>query len=81
LRQYTPRSLFGPSAATTDGLAWTVADLRRAVQHWYGVIYQSTVSYYTLFARCAFSYHRPTKLFKSRNEAAVTDFEAQIEKN
>jgi hypothetical protein len=50
------------------------------VQHWYGVIYQSTVSYYPLFARCAVSYHRPTKMFKSRNEAAVTDFEAQIEK-
>lgn len=80
MRQYTPRSLFGPSAATTDGLVWTVADLRRAVQHWYGVIYQSTVSYYTLFARCAFSYHRPTKMFTSRNQAAVMDFAAQIEK-
>lgn len=81
LRQYTPRSLFGPQAATPDGHAWTVDDLRRAVAHWYGVTYQSRVSYTTLFARCGFSYQRPAKVFRSRNEAAVTAFEAQIEKN
>ena len=81
LRLYTPRSLFGPHAATSDGQAWTVDDLRRAVQEWYGVCYASTTSYYALFARCGFSYHRPAQVFKSRNEAAVAEFEAQIEKN
>lgn len=81
LRQYTPRSLLGPQTATPDGLAWTVDDLRRAVLHWYGVTYHSRVSYTTLFGRCGFSYHRPAKVFRSRNEAAVTAFEAQIEKN
>jgi transposase len=81
LRQYTPRSLFGPQAVTPDGQAWSVADLRRVIQGWYGVTYQSIVSYYTLFARCNYSYHQPSKVFKSRNEAAVADFEAQIEKN
>jgi transposase len=81
LRLYTPRSLFGPTAATADGQAWTVDDLRRSVQEWYGVTYQSIVSYYNLFARCEFSYHRPAKVFKSRNEAAVAEFEAQLEKN
>lgn len=81
LRLYTPRSLFGPTAATADGQAWTIADLRRSVQEWYGITYQSTVSYYNLFARCEFSYHRPAKVFKSRNEAAVAEFEAQLEKN
>lgn len=81
LRLYTPRSLFGPDAATTDGHAWTVADLRRVVQEWYGVTYQSVVSYYTLFARCDYSFHQPTKVFKSRNEAAVMEFETLLEKN
>lgn len=81
LRLYTPRSLFGPQAATTDGQAWTVDDLRRAVQEWYGVTYQSVVSYYSLFDRCDFSYHQPTKVFKSRNEAAVMEFETLLEKN
>jgi transposase len=81
LRLYTPRSLFGPQAASEDGQAWTVDDLRQAVKDWYGVRYQSTVSYYTLFARCAFSYHQPSKVFKSRNEAAVAQFEAELEKN
>src|SRR5689334_13886736 len=59
LRQYTPRSLFGPQAATTDGQAWTLDDLRRAVLEWFGVSYASVTSYYSLFARCGFSYHRP----------------------
>ncbi|MDP9310830.1 MAG: helix-turn-helix domain-containing protein [Chloroflexota bacterium] len=81
LHQYTPRSLFGPEAATPDGQAWTVTDLRRAVAYWYGITYQSVVSYYTLFDRCGFSYHRPTKVFKSRNERAVLEFETQLEKN
>lgn len=81
LRLYTPRSLFGPDAATTDGRAWTVADLRRAVQFWYSVTYQSVVSYYTLFDRCDYSYHQPTKVFKSRSEAAVMQFETVLEKN
>jgi transposase len=81
LRLYSPRSLFGPQAATPDGLAWTVADLRCAVQEWYSVRYASPTSYTTLFARCGFSYHRPAQVFKSRKEVAVADFEAQIEKN
>lgn len=81
LRLYTPRSLFGPDAATTDGQAWSVADLRRAVQFWYGVSYQSVVSYYSLFDRCDYSYHQPSKVFKSRNEAAVMEFETLLEKN
>ena len=58
-----------------------MTDLRRAVQLWYGVTYQSVVSYYTLFDRCDFSYHQPTKVFKSCNEAAVMEFETLLEKN
>ena len=81
LRLYTPRSLFGPETATPDGQAWSVPDLRRAVEFWYGVSYQSVVSYYNLFERCDFTYHQPTKVYKSRKEAAVAEFEAQIEKN
>lgn len=72
LRLYTPRSLFGPEAATADG---------QAVHDWYGVTYQSVVSYYSLFARCGYSYHRPTKVFKSRSETAVMEWETEIEKN
>ena len=81
LHQYTPRSLFGVDTATSDGQAWTVTDLRHAVTYWYGVTYQSGVSYTTLFDRFGFSYHRPTKVFKSRNERTVLEFETQLEKN
>lgn len=81
LRLYTPRSRFGPGAATPDGTAWTVTDLKRLLTEDYGVTYQSIVSYYTLFQRCGYSYHQPTAAFRSRNEAAVVAWEAMIEKN
>jgi len=81
LHTTTPRSVFGSATATTAGEVWTVRDLRHALQHWYGVTDASLTSYRTLFARCGFSYQRPTTVFKSRNARAVLDWEAQIEKN
>jgi transposase len=80
LQQYTPRSLFGPAAATA-GDGWTLPDLRRAIQHWYGVTYQSDTSYRSLFRRCGFSSQRPARVFRSRRPQAVDDFTDQIEKN
>jgi transposase len=81
LHQYTPRSLFGPDAATPSGQFWTLADLKRAVEQWCGVIYDSPTSYRSLFARCGFSYQRPDQVFKSRREADVLEWEARAEKN
>jgi transposase len=80
LRTYTPANLFGTTAATPDGQFWTVEDLQHAVQQWYGVSYQSRGSYHRLFDRCDFSYQRPAKAYKSRSEAKVAEFEAQLEK-
>jgi transposase len=81
LHQYTPKSLFGPEAATPTGQFWTLPDLKRAVQQWFGVTYQSDTTYYTLLARCGFSYQRPDQVFKSRKAAAVHDWEERAEKN
>lgn len=64
LRQSMPRSLLGPDVATPDGQAWSVDDLRRAVDFWYGVTCWSVVSYDNLFRRCASSSHRPSKVFR-----------------
>jgi transposase len=80
LRTYTPANLFGTTAATTDGQFWTVDDLQHAVQQWYGVSYQSRGSYHRLFDLCDFSYQRPAKVYKSRSEAKVAEFEEQLEK-
>jgi transposase len=80
LHQYTPANLFGTTAATADGQFWTVGDLQRAVQQWYGVCYQSRTSYLRLFALCDFSRQRPAKTYKSRSEAKVLEFEEQLEK-
>jgi transposase len=80
LHQYTPRQLF-TTPATPDGRFWTVPDLARAVEHWYGIVYQSYTSYHTLFARCGFSYQRVERVFKSRRAAQVMEFQEQLEKN
>ena len=81
LHQYTPRQLFGPETATPDGQFWTVPDLKRAVQSWFGVTWRSPASYLALLADCGFSYQRAQKVFKSRSERDILAFEDQLEKN
>ena len=81
LHFYAPAQLFGPVASTPDGQYWTVEDLRRAVERWYGVSYQSRTSYRRLLHLCGFSYQRSAKRYKSRSEAKVAEFEVQLEKN
>lgn len=81
LRTYTPQDLFGSQAHSPDGQFWTVADLHRAVGQWYGVNYGSRSSLLRLLGLCGFSYQRPAKVFKSRSQAQVADFEEQLEKN
>ena len=81
LHLYTPRQLFGPTTATTDGQFWTIADLKRAVREWFGVSWDSPTSYRTRLSDSGFSYQRTQKVFKSRNEREVLAFEEQLEKN
>jgi transposase len=81
LRTYTPADLFGGMAATANGQFWTVEDLQRIVQQQYNVQYKTRGSYHRLFARCGFSYQRPAKVYKSRSEAKIAEFEEQLEKN
>lgn len=81
LHRYTPADLFGQTGATAEGQFWTVADLQRAIQQWYGVNYHSRSSYHRSFDLCGFSYQRPAKAYKSRSEAQVAEFEAELEKN
>ena len=81
LHQYTPRQLFGADTATPDGQFWTVPDLTRAVQAWFGVTWRSPSSYLALLADCGFSYQRAQKVFKSRSERDVLAFEEQLANN
>lgn len=80
LQSYTPAMLFGPQAATKDGQFWSVADVHRAVEQWYGVTYHSLNSYRQLLATSGFSYQRPAKVFKSRRPSQVAEFEEAFEK-
>jgi transposase len=78
---YTPADLSGNTAATAQGQFWAVPDLRRAIQQWYGINYQSPSSYLRYFDLGGFSYQRPAKVYQSRKEAQVAEFEAQLGKN
>jgi len=79
LYQYTPKERLGAKAS--DGQFWSVADLALVVQERYGVEYQSRTSYVRLLHLCGFSYQKTEKVFKSRSETKVADFEEQLEKN
>jgi transposase len=79
LHQYTPKERLGSKA--TNGQFWSVADLALVVQERYGVEYQSRTSYLRLLHICGFSYQKTEKVFKSRSETKVAEFEEQLEKN
>lgn len=82
LHQYRPVDVLGrEQAATSDGLHWCVNDLRQAIQQWYKVVYRMDASYRHLFKKCGFSYQRTAKVFRSRGEVKVAEFEEQLEKN
>lgn len=79
--QYTPKELFGTNASTADGQFWTVEDLIYVVREQFGVEYKSHTSYTSLLGLCGFSYQKTEKIFKSRSQSKVADFEEQLEKN
>jgi transposase len=81
LHQYTPKEIFGAKASTANGQFWTVEDLIHAVRDQYGVEYTSRTSYTSLLSLCGFSYQKTEKIFKSRSQTKVADFEEQLEKN
>jgi len=81
LHSYIPAQLLGHDAASVNGQFWTVIDLARGLERWYGVVYQSLSSYTRLLGLCGFSYQQPKKVYKSRSEVKVAEFEAQLEKN
>jgi transposase len=81
LHQYTPKELFGAKASTANGQFWTAEDLALVVRERYGVEYKSHTSYTSLLSLCGFSYQKTEKIFKSRSQTKVADFEEQLEKN
>jgi transposase len=81
LQRYRPDQLLSPQVRISTGQFWTVSDLRMMVERWYGVVYADQGSYHTLFHRCAFSYQRAERVYKSRpSETEIADFEAELEK-
>ncbi len=62
LQQYTPRQILGAQTQTPTGRFWTVEDLHAALRRWYGVQYESRVSYLHLLHACGFTYQRTEKV-------------------
>jgi transposase len=81
LHRYTPAQRLGKQVCVAQGQFWTLADLKQLVQQEYGVVYQSQNSYDNLLKKCAFSYQRPAKQYKSRSQEKVITFEEALEKN
>ena len=81
LHQYTPSQILGNETHSLAGQFWTIEDLQKAINKWYKVEYRSRGALQRLFRVCGFSFHRPERVFKSRREAQVMDFEEQVEKN
>jgi transposase len=81
LRQYRPRDVLGSHTQTSSGQYWTVEDLARVLEQWYGMRWASRSGYHRVFAFCRFTYQRSEKVYKSRREADVAEFEAQVEKS
>jgi transposase len=81
LHRYTPAQLLGRDDCQGDGQFWSVAEVACLLQRDYGVVYQSATSYQALLAKCDFSYQKPSKQYKSRNQTKVMEFEELLEKN
>lgn len=81
LNQFTPQQLFGTQTHTPSGQFWTVEDVQDAVRRWFGVQYQSRISYYNLLHACGFSYQRTEKVFKSQRFGEIAAFQEMVEKN
>ena len=76
LAQYRPVDL-----QISQSLYWTVSDLQRVVEGWYGVEYREADSYQALLHESGFSYQRSAKVYRNRPSAAdVAQFEAELEK-
>jgi transposase len=80
LGEYRPRDLFRSECGSSSGAYWTMVDLARAVERWYGVRWKSRSSYPEVFAACGYTFQRTEKVFKSRKDSDVLDFEAELEK-
>jgi transposase len=80
LHGYTPAQLLGKDACRGDGQFWSVAEVATLLHRDYAVVYQADNSYRNLLAKCDFSYQKPSKQYKSRNQLKVMEFEEQLEK-
>ncbi len=80
LRMYHPHDGLAAQTQTASGQHWTIEDLARSVEIWYAVSWKSRTSYHDLFLACGFSYQRTEKVYKSRREAGVAEFQAIADK-
>lgn len=72
--QELKRILHNPKTLSRIGYAdsfWTTKRLADYIRLAYGVTYKSRTSYYLIFRRVKFTYHKPAKVFVKRDEQEV----------
>lgn len=59
---------------------WTTGILAEHIQRFYNVTYKSRTSVYIIFKQAKFSYHKPGRVYESRNEQEVQEWRHQATK-
>ena len=59
---------------------WTTAVLAQLVEEHYGVRYSSKTSYYVIFRKATFSYHKPGTQYKDRDQVHIDEWKNKIKK-
>lgn len=80
LREYTPHDLLGTQTHMVSGQHWTVEDLAQFIKRRYEISWRTRGSYQMLFTQCGFSYQRGEKVYRSRRQKDVSEFEELVEK-
>jgi transposase len=79
--QELKRTLENPKSLKNLGYAdtfWTTQKLADYIRLAYGVAYKSRTSYYLLFKRVKFTYHKPGKVYIKRDEEEVKKWREEI---
>ena len=70
-----------PEELGLKGKFWTVPLLKQYVKKKYGIAYKSPVSYQRLFKYCGFTFHKPEKVNRRRNDHMRRRFEVDLKKS
>jgi transposase len=69
---------FDPTRPLYEGDFWTTSILADYIQRVYAISYRSKTSYYLLFKRVKFTYHKPGRVYVKRDEKEVKKWREEV---